>query len=359
MRKEQLSRAARDAALTAAILTAATGLCAALGRFTEGDDYVGFLFVLSVVCVSRWTEGYFWGIFSAFVGVICVNYVFTYPYWQFNFTMTGYPLTFLTLAAVAVMVSAMTTQIKKQERERLESAREAMRADLLRAMSHDIRTPLTSIVGNTAAVLEDDGALSTEQKRKLLRDVNEDAQWLIRMVENILSITRIRGEGVLATEAEVAEEVAGAAARKFARRFPDARVSVEAPDEVLLAPMDATLIEQVILNLLENAVIHGGATELSLRVARDGSCVRFTVEDNGRGIARDKLPALFDAALPDTPRGGADGKRNMGIGLSVCRTIVQAHGGAMAAENAESGGGRVCFTLPLSEQEELDHEAKG
>ena len=81
MRKEQLSRAARDAALTAAILTAATGLCAALGRFTEGDGYVGFLFVLSVVCVSRWTEGYFWGIFSAFVGVICVNYVFTYPYW--------------------------------------------------------------------------------------------------------------------------------------------------------------------------------------------------------------------------------------------------------------------------------------
>ena len=249
-----MPRVLRDALLTAAVLAAAVGLCAALSRLAEGDTYVGFLFVLAVVCVSRWTEGYFWGIFASFFGVVCVNYVFTYPYWEINFTMTGYPLTFVTLLAVALMVSTMTTQIKRQERLRLETEREAMRADLLRAMSHDIRTPLTSIVGNTAAVLEDRGALSAEQKRALLRDVNEDAQWLIRMVENILSITRIRGgANDLATEYEAAEEVAGVAAGKFAKRFPQAEVSVEVPDEVLMVPMDATLIQQVILNLLENA----------------------------------------------------------------------------------------------------------
>ncbi len=355
--KTRLPRALRDALLTAAVLAAAVAFSALLGRFTESDAYVGFLFVLAVACVSRWTEGYFWGILSAFIGLVCVNYAFTYPYWSFNFTMTGYPLTFVTLTAVAVMISAMTTRVKKQERLRLESEREAMRADLLRAMSHDLRTPLTSIVGNTAAVLEDNGALSDEQKRSLLRDANEDAQQLIRMVENILSITRIRGEGVLSTEVEVAEEVAGAAAQKFARRFPDVRVSVEAPDEVLLAPMDATLIEQVILNLLENAVIHGGATWIALRVTRDRDGVRFTVADNGCGIAREKLPVLFDGALSASPRGGSDGKRNMGIGLSVCRTVVMAHGGSMAAENdAETGGGRVSFTLPLKEE---DYEAQG
>ena len=352
--QHRMQRVLRDALLTAAVLAAAVGLCAALSRLAEGDTYVGFLFVLAVVCVSRWTEGYFWGIFASFFGVVCVNYVFTYPYWEINFTMTGYPLTFVTLLAVALMVSTMTTQIKRQERLRLEAEREAMRADLLRAMSHDIRTPLTSIVGNTAAVLEDQGALTTEQKRSLLKDVNEDAQWLIRMVENILSITRIRGGAErLATEYEAAEEIVGVAANKFSKRFPRVGVSVEAPDEVLLVPMDATLIQQVILNLLENAVIHGGAEHIRLRVERDGEKACFTVSDDGRGIAKDKLPTLFDAA-PAAPRGGSDGKKNMGIGLSVCRSIVKAHGGTMTAENQENGGACFRFYLPMAAKADME-----
>lgn len=351
--KKSAKRILWDALLTAAILSAAVALCAALGRFTEGDTYVGFLFVLAVVFVSRWTEGYFWGIFASFFGVVCVNYVFTYPYWEFNFTMTGYPLTFVTLLAVAIVVSAMTTQIKRQERLRLETEREAMRADLLRAMSHDIRTPLTSIVGNTAAVLEDKGALSMEQKRALLRDVNEDAQWLIRMVENILSITRIRGASEqLATEYEAVEEILAAAANKFSKRFPRIELSVEAPDEVLMVPMDATLIQQVILNLLENAVIHGGARHIRLRVERGGSDAVFIVSDDGRGIAPEKLPDIFDAA---PSRGSADGKKNMGIGLSVCRTIVKAHGGTMTAEN-QTRGACFRFSLPLKEEKTLETE---
>ena len=355
--KKSARRILRDALLTASILSAAVTICAALGRFTEGDTYVGFLFVLAVVFVSRWTEGYFWGIFASFFGVVCVNYVFTYPYWQINFAMTGYPLTFVSLLAVAIVVSAMTTQIKRQERLRLDTEREAMRADLLRAMSHDIRTPLTSIVGNTAAVLEDEGALTTEQKRALLRDVNEDAQWLIRMVENILSITRIRG-GMeqLATEYEAAEEILGAAAGKFSKRFPDSELSVEVPEEVLLVPMDATLIQQVIMNLLENAVIHGGASRINLRVERQGGDAVFSVSDNGQGIPTEKLDTLFDA-LPAPSRGGADGKKNMGIGLSVCRSIVKAHGGTMTAEKQAAGGALFCFTLPL--KEEKDHETEG
>ena len=230
-----------------------------------------------------------------------------------------------------------------------------MRADLLRAMSHDIRTPLTSIVGNTAAVLEDRGALSEEQKNALLRDVNEDAQWLIRMVENILSITRIRGGTErLATDYEAAEEIAGVAAGKLSKRFPRVNVSVEAPDEVLLVPMDATLIHQVIMNLLENAVIHGGAEHVRLRIERDGENACFTVSDDGKGIASDKLSTLFDAA--PAPRGGSDGKKNMGIGLSVCRTIVKAHGGTMTAENLTGGGACFRFYLPLKEEMTLETE---
>lgn len=348
MRRElRIPPAVRGCLLTAAALGLAAALCSLLRRFGEGDTYVGLLFVLAVACVSRWTEGYFWGVFASFLGVICVNYVFTYPYWEFNFTTTGYPLTFVTLLAVALMISTMTTQIKRQERLRLETEREAVRADLLRAMSHDIRTPLTSIVGNTAAVLENADTLSEEQRRTLLEDVNEDAQWLIRMVENILSITRIRGEQTLSTEREAAEEVAGEAARKFDRRFPDVRVSVEVPDEVLLVPMDATLIEQVILNLMENAAIHGGAAAIRLRVERKGADAVFSVSDDGRGIPKEKLATLFDAARSGAAGGGTDGKKNMGIGLSVCRAIVKAHGGAMYGENLPDGGASFCFHLPL------------
>ncbi|MDO4812042.1 MAG: DUF4118 domain-containing protein [Eubacteriales bacterium] len=154
----------QDFLFTAGAFASAVILCSLLRRLAEGDGYVGLVFVLTVAAVSRWTEGYFWGTFSSLCGVVCVNYVFTFPYWEFNFTMTGYPLTFLTLLAVSIMISTMTTQIKKQERLRMETEKESMRANLLRAMSHDIRTPLTSIVGNTAAILESNGAFSSQQE---------------------------------------------------------------------------------------------------------------------------------------------------------------------------------------------------
>ena len=217
----------RDAALTVLLLMAAAALRMLLRRVDPGDGYVGMLFVLAVACVARWTDGYFWGIFASIFGVVCVNYIFTYPFWEFNFTMTGYPLTFLSMLTVSLMISAMTTQIKKQERMRLETEKEAMRANLLRAMSHDIRTPLTSIVGNTAAILDNGETLTKQQERALLQDVNEDAQWLIRMVENILSITRISDEpGSIVKDYEAAEEVVADAVQKFTRRFPALPVPV-------------------------------------------------------------------------------------------------------------------------------------
>ncbi|MCR5826038.1 MAG: PAS domain-containing sensor histidine kinase [Oscillospiraceae bacterium] len=362
----RVSRPVRDAALTAALLSAATLLCSLMMRVAEGESYVGFVYVLAVVFVSRWTEGYVWGILASFFGVVCVNYVFTFPYWEINFLMTGYPLTFVTLLAVSVVVSTMTTQIKRQERERLQGEREAIRADLLRAMSHDIRTPLTSIVGNTAAVLEDTGTLSEEQKRALLRDVNEDAQWLIRMVENILSVTRMHGgEGEIVKDYEAPEEIIDAAARKFAKRFPHTEVLLEAPEEVLMVPMDAMLIQQVLLNLMENAVIHGGASRIRIHVGREGSTACFAVSDNGCGLPPERLATAFDA-LATAHRGRSDRKKNMGIGLSVCRGIIKAHGGTVTAENRPEGGACFRFALPLQEdgngrndEGETRYEAEG
>ena len=140
--------------ITVGIMGAATIVCLALQRFSEADTHVPLLFVLAVVIVARCTEGYVYGILSAMAAVVLVNYVFTYPYFELNFSITGYPLTFVVMLATAVMVSALTTQIKWQEQIRLEVEKEKTRANLLRAVSHDIRTPLTSIQASASGILD-------------------------------------------------------------------------------------------------------------------------------------------------------------------------------------------------------------
>ena len=343
----------RDWAVTAGLLLLGYGVCSALLPFDQSGGFAAMIFVLMVVLIARLTEGYACGVAASFVGVICVNYVFTYPYWQLDFTISGYPLTFLSMFSVSLIVSALTSQIKHQEQLRVETDREAMRANLLRAVSHDLRTPLTSIVGSASAILENDALLTPQQKTALLRSVRDEAQWLIRMVENLLSITRM-GDGTarLSKELEAAEEVLSSVAGKFQQRFPGIQLTLTAPREALFVPMDAILIEQVLMNLLENAAAHGQSSAILLSAERQSAGAVFTVRDNGLGIPEEILPEIFSPALPGKLHAGDD-RRNMGIGLSVCSSIVKAHGGSMSACNVREGGAMFRFTLPLEESEEV------
>ena len=253
-------------AVTAGLLLLGCALSGALLALDHTGGFVSMIFVLVVVLVARLTDGYAYGAAASFVGVVCVNYIFTYPYWEFNFTISGYPLTFFTMLSVSLIVSALTSQIKRQEQLRVETDRETMRANLLRAVSHDLRTPLTSIVGSASAILENDALLPPQQKTALLRNVRSEAQWLIRMVENLLSITRM-GDGAarLNKELEAAEEVLSSVAGKFQQRFPGIQLTLTAPREPLFVPMDAILVEQVLMNLLENAAAHGKIGRASCR----------------------------------------------------------------------------------------------
>ena len=347
--KPKVRRAVLDAAVTLLSLCVTGMVCVLLRSFSDGDTYVPLLFVLCVLVVSRFTNGYICGIAAALIAVLGVNYVFTYPYMELNFSISGYPLTFFTMLAVAVSTSTLTTHIKEQEKLKLETEREKMRANLLRAVSHDLRTPLTSISGSIGLAL-DDPEMSPEGQRILLQEAREDADWLIRMAENLLSVTRIgEGETKIEKTPEAAEEIAAEAARKFRKNYQEVELSVTAPDEVLFVPMDAVLIEQVLTNLLENAVIHGGNTKhVSLDVRRDGNMAAFSVTDDGAGISREAQQRMFTDYF-DLAQQSCRGreKRNMGIGLSVCMTIVKAHGGNIRAENLPSGGARFEFTLPL------------
>ena len=154
----------------------------------------------------------------------------------------------------------------------------------------------------------------------------------------------------LLVQLHAAEEIVGVSVSKFTKRFPAIKVSIEVPDEVLMVPMDATLIRQVIMNLLENAAIHGGnVTQIRVCLSREGTNACFSVSDNGVGIPKEKLTTIFNGGLSGVSHNNFDMKKNMGIGLSVCYTIVKAHGGTMTAENLDLGGACFRFYLPLEE----------
>ena len=209
-----LSFSWRDFAIFCSLFTSAVLLCILLHKAKSSEGFAYSISILTVLLISRFTTGYLYGTLAAVLSVVVTNYIFTYPYWEVDFTLSGYPLTFLTMLVVSLVTCTMTTKIKKQENLRIEAAREKMKANLLRSVSHDIRTPLTSIIGSTSAMLENPD-LPEEDRMLLLGDVKDDAQWLIRVVENLLSITRM-GDATtrLVKNPEPAEEILGAVTAK-------------------------------------------------------------------------------------------------------------------------------------------------
>lgn len=320
----------------------------------DTDTMVPTLFVLGVFFISLQTEGYMWGVLASLAGVMLVNFTFTAPYFALDFITPVNMFAALVMLVIAIMTSTLTTQIKEQEKIKSESEKERMRGNLLRAVSHDLRTPLTSIYGSSSVIMENYDSLSKERQLKLLEEIHEDSQWLIRMVENLLSVTRIDdGVARVMKENTVLEELIDAVILKFYKHHPGQQVQVDIPDDFISIPMDPMLIEQVLINILENALIHAeGMTELKLQVREEGNNAVFEVMDNGCGIPEDKIPKLFSGYMEreNVPTDGT--RNNMGIGLSVCSTIIKAHGGEIYAKNRPEGGAVFGFSLEMEEEDE-------
>ena len=244
----------KNSGIAFGILGIATAFCFLVQRISESDTHVPLLFVLAVLFVSRFTDGYVYGIVASIIAVFGVNYVFTFPYFKLNFAITGYPLTFVAMLAVACSVSALTTQIKKQEQMRLEVEREKMRANLLRAVSHDIRTPLTSIVGSASGIIDNYDALSKENILELLEDMKSEGQWLVRMVENLLSITRI-GDGTarIHKEEELVEEVISG--ENALSEIPE--LAITDTDRKILSALEASSSVQAAIGEGDKVTING------------------------------------------------------------------------------------------------------
>ena len=345
-------RSWKNALIFFTVFAAATLLSWLLsGIHNDNNPFAVPLFILAVAVVARFTDGYAYGIAASLVGTVLVNWLFTYPFGEFDITITGYPLTFTVMLLVSVIISALTTQIKKAEQLRFEAEREKMHANLLRAISHDLRTPLAAILGASSALREQ--TLSDADRAALAGEISREAQWLVRMTENLLSVTRFSGGDIaLKKTDEVLEEIVGSAIIKY-RRMPGALpVQVERPEDILLVPMDATLIEQVLINLFDNVSAHAQtATRIWLTIAPEADAVRVSVEDDGPGIPAQLLPGIFDGQARTLAEDGPDKRRSMGIGLSVCNSIVRAHGGSMTAGCSRHGGAAFAFRLPRQEEE--------
>ena len=337
-----------NAGITLGLLGATCLVSGGLNAIAQSTTAATLLFVLCVHIVARVTDGYFWGIAASLAAVLCANFIFTFPYMAFNFTIAGYPLTFATMLAVSISTSAMTTVLKKQDMLRLDSERARMRADLLRAVSHDLRTPLTSIAGSAAVLLENE-QLPTESRRELLTSVKDDAEWLIRMVENLLSITRVGGENTsIQKSPEPAEEVVADAVRKFRRLYPDINVQAELPEDVLFVPMDAVLICQVFTNLLENAAKFAapGSTLYLGLTETGGDKAVVTVRNTGHTIPAEEIPLLFER-FHKSDKSRSEDKDGYGLGLYVVKTILSQHKEKITV-TSENGVTSFSFTVQLA-----------
>lgn len=312
---------------------------------------IASLYVLAVAIIARITEGYFIGIASCFIIVICDNYFFTKPYNSLNFILPTYPLSFFSMLLISIIICYMTSQLKEKEKMIVETKTEIMRNKLLLAISHDLRTPLTSILGASSAILDNFDMITQERRIELLREVKEEADWLIHMVENILYITKVQGrDAKLNTHLEIVEEILFDATNKVKKRYPDAPINLQYKEEIVMIPMDALLIEQVLINLMENSIVHGkNVTSIDVSIEVGTKTVTFIIKDNGVGITNEVLPHLFDGLSRTMVNGSIDSTKNWGIGLSVCKAIIDAHNGTIEANNNIEGGACFAFELPFEE----------
>lgn len=242
---------------------------------------------------------------------------------------------------------------EKQKDSKLEIESERLRSNLLRSISHDLRSPLAGIKGSVSTIIENGKLISKETEAELLQGIYEDTEWLIRLVENLLSITKFdEGKMQIKKNIELVEEVVYEAVQRFSTRFINKTIKVTVPDNVIMVNMEGNLIEQVLINLLDNAVKYTPKDSLiEIKAYEKCNNVFFEVNDNGFGIPEKILPRIFDRFFTDGSN-ISDSRRGVGLGLAICKSIVEAHGGKIEAHNKKEGGAVFLFSIPKEENED-------
>jgi len=225
------------------------------------------------------------------------------------------------------------------ERIAREAEAERLRTNLLRTISHDLRTPLTSISGNADILLSNENQIGSELRKQLYQNIYSDSEWLINLVENLLFITRIEN-GVMSinTEYEILQEIIDESLRCIAKRAEGHNLSIEMPDELLMVKTDVRLFMQVIINILDNAIKYTPTgSDITIRTFRHDSLAVVEIADTGCGIRDDDKLKVFEMFYT-TNKQSSDSRRGIGLGLPLCRSIIHAHGGTIhIADNVPNG----------------------
>ena len=241
---------------------------------------------------------------------------------------------------------------REKEEAKLLAENEKLRSNLLRSISHDLRTPLTAISGNAGILLSDSESLSPETRNQMYSDIYDDAAWLYNLVENLLAVTRIEeGRMKLNTQPQLVEEMVSEALQHISRKRSEHNIAVHHQDELLLAKCDARLIVQVIINLVDNAIKYtpvGSHIEIATR--GDNGCAVVTVADDGPGISDDEKERIFQMFYTGS-NPIADSRRSLGLGLGLCKSIITAHGGVISVADNQPKGTVFTFTVPSGEVE--------
>jgi len=237
----------------------------------------------------------------------------------------------------------------------MESEKERLRVNLLRAISHDLRTPLTSISGNASVLLTDEKQINPSARHKLYQDMYDDSMWLINLVENLLSVTRIdNGAMSIKMQPELINEIIDEALQHVNRKASEHKLSVKLNDDLLMAYVDVRLIIQVIINIVDNAVQYTDAgSTITISAFRKQNMVVVEVADNGNGVCDEDKKKLFDMFYTANNISG-DNRRGLGLGLSLCKSIVNAHGGEIYVKDNHPKGSIFGFTLQVREVTNLE-----
>ncbi len=249
---------------------------------------------------------------------------------------------------------ALALENDQNAREKEEAAvlakNEQLRANLLRAISHDLRTPLTSICGNASNLLSNGDGIDKDTKVQIYKDIYDDAMWLVNLVENLLSVTRIEeGRMNLNCSAELLDEIITEALRHIGRQRLTHSIEFQSQEEFLLVRVDARLLVQVFINLVDNAVKYTKeGSHILIDARKEGKWVVVSVSDDGPGIPDEIKPRIFDMFYSGANR-IADSRRSLGLGLSLCKSIINAHGGEISVSDGSPHGAVFTFTLPAGE----------
>lgn len=325
------------------------------------DSDIIMLYIIAVLVISIFTSKIQYCLISSLVGVGLFNYFFTYPEFSLSAHDAGYPVTFVTMFITAFIAGSLASKLKRNiliaeqnAREKEEAAllaqNEQLRANMLRSISHDLRTPLTSISGNASTLMSGSSTLDENARQQIYTDIYSESMWLIGMVENLLYATRIEdGRMQLNLSVEILDDIVLEAVRHIERTHPKRKIIVDMQDEIIPVNADANLIVQVIVNLIDNAVKYSeDDTPIIVCMKKSDKLAVISVSDHGSGIPQAEKEKVFDMFYT-VGSSSSDSRRSLGLGLALCRSIINSHEGDISIEDNTPCGTVVSFTLPIGE----------